>query len=389
MGDNTAMPEMSQEKYVISSEREKLFEEVKRELTFSAEVYSLGDRFEGLPSALAPIVMLDTTQVPGCHYSVGNPFLPIIHDLEENGASVGKKQRVKVSPETTILFEASTGNGWVAFSNVAQRLGYEHIVVMPDGLPESRYIHPEGRQVKVQRTPAKEYAVGMKKAQDALIGKNRLRLARKEKLYVSPNHAIDGANRTIQAMSELGRQLTNNLGELDQPLRVVISMGNGASLCGLGEYVKDHTVGAKVVATESFAYGGGYEQFAKLKGLLGYQDLFGIESDNSVLMGKFSAFGTNARIGIELPLQTRAMISNLIDDYILFTDDKVLSAYKTLHPGKDFVDNAQYLPNYSQLPHVLFEAYGNSTLANIAVASRFTNRNETVVAMAYDSRENY
>lgn len=378
----------SRESHTLLPEREQLFRIAEEKLHFPGQVYRLGERFEGLTPELAEITMLDVTQIPGCHYGARNIFVPIIRYLESMRDS-GGKNRMIVSPEKSILVEPSTGNGWVAFSDAAEILGYEHRVIMPDGLPEPRYHHPQGRKVEIIRTPKEEYAEGMPKQLQALMDQNRQRLAQGKKIYVCPNHAVNRSDIAVEAMSELGRQLIANLNELHDPLRVVVSMGNGASLCAVGEYVKKHSNNAKVVATESFAYGGGYDRFAKKVGRVSYRELFGVDPGDPALMAKFSVFGTNAPIGIEMPLQTRAMNSDLIDDYELFADDKVLQAYAELQPIEDHLKNGLNLPNYNKLPRVLFETYGNSTLANITVSRLFTGKGERVVAMAYDGRKQY
>ena len=382
------MKERPRENHALSPEREGIFRAAEEKLHFFGEVYRLGERFEGITPELADVAVLDVTKIPGCHYGARNIFVPIIHYLESM-RSIGGKGRMVVSPETAILVEPSTGNGWVAFSDAAEMLGYEHVVIMPDGLPEPRYHHPEGRKVEIIKTPKEEYAEGMPKQLQALMDQNKQRLKEKKKIYVSPNHAVNRSDIAVEAMSELGRQLISNLGELSEPLRVIVSMGNGASLCAVGEYVKKHSDNAKVVATESFAFGGGYDRFAKGKERMSYKQLFGIDIGNPALMAKFSTYGTNAPIGIKMPLHERAMNGGLIDDYVLFSDDKVLKAYRELWPREDHLNNALNLPNYSTLPHALVETYGNSTLANIAVASRFTCKGERVVAIAYDSRKQY
>ena len=371
------------------TERENLFKAAERDLRFDAQFYRLGDQFTDLPADLAEVNVIDVTKIPGCHYAVRNVFVPIIHHLELKGVRVGE-ERFQVNPDTSILVEPSTGNGWTAFSDAASYLGYEHVVVMPDGLPEARYKHPLGRKVEIIKTPTEDYALGMpRQMANMVVYDNIDRAKRGEKIYVSPNHAVSASDIAVEAMSEIGRQLLANLDGSDDPLRVVISMGNGASLCSIGEYVKKHREDTRVVATESFNFGGGYDRFAKIKDLPGYQELFGIEPGNSDLMAKFSTYGTNAPIGIELPLQTRAINGELIDKYALFTDSPVLRAYEKLQPGERCLNNAYKLPKYDRLPRVLYERYGNSTLANIAVASKFTVNGEQVVAMAYDGRENY
>ena len=369
--------------------REQLFAQAEKDLHFKANIYSLGSRFEGLVPELAGIFVLDVTKVPGCHYGLKNVFVPIIHDLETKGVMVDE-QPVAVSPESAILVEPSTGNGWVAFSDAAEALGYEHLVIMPGGLPEGRYKHPQNKEITIVKTPAEEYAAGMPKKMKELIKQNSERLAHGEKIYVTPNHPISAAEITIKTMSELGWQLLRKLGYQPLPLRVVVSMGNGASLCALGEYVKEYRPGSQVVATESFNYGGGYDVFARQKDLLSYKELYGIEPGNEALMNTFSAYGTNARIGIKLPLQERAMLGDLIDQYVLFTDVRALEKFVQLPSTTiQHMINVQQLPNYSNLPQSLIDTFGNSTLANIATASQFAERGELVVAMAYDGRGNY
>lgn len=367
---------------MLSPEREALFNEVETKLQFPIEVYRLGDRFAGLPRELAPIVILDVTKGRGCHYGVRNVFVPTIHDLE--GTKIVRKI---VSPETAILVESSSGNGWIAFSDAADALGYEHVVVMPDGLPEPRYKHPLGRDVEIIRTPKEKYVEGMPEALENLMKENRHRVRRGEMIYASPDHSVARADITVQTMSEIGHQFLEKLRQVDQPLRIVLSMGNGASICAVGGYLKDQ-VGAKVVATESPAYGGGYDRFAKNKGLPSYRELFGIDPGHPELMAHFSAYGTNAPFGKELVLQIRAM-DRVLNDYVLVEDDSVLRAFRQLRPGTDYLRNASDLPNRSRVPSILYDTYGNSTLANIVAASRYIDRGELVVAMAYDGRQNY
>lgn len=372
----------------LSDERQALFGEVERKLHFQADIYTLGERFEQLPDYLRNIVMLDVTKIPGCHYGLKNVFVPIIEHMEETGVEV-KNQHVEVIPENVILVEPSTGNGWVAFSDAAEALGYEHIVIMPEGLPEARYRDPKGRNVRIIKTPKEEYAAGMPKALRELLHENQERLSRGEKIFATPNHPVSAADITVETMSELGKQLIDQVGANTLPLRTVVSMGNGASICALGEYVKKHKSGSKVTATESLAYGGGYDRFAMQKGLPRYKDLFGIEPGNKKMMVTFKAFGTNAPIGIELPLQTRAIQGDLIDNYVLFTDNDAMKVFGDITSLLENLEQARKLPNYSSLPQALYDAYGNSTLANIATAVQYADKGELVVAMAYDGRENY
>lgn len=379
---------------ILSPAREQLFRKAERELYFPADIYRLGERFGELPPKFANTIVLDVTRISGCHYGAKNVFVPIIRNLEEHGVDITKKQHVPVSPDKTTLIEPSTGNGWVALADAARMLGYEYVVIMPDGLPEARYRHPDGEPVKIIRTPAEDYANGMPKALQALLNQNPRRLRNGEKIYVTPDHAVRGADITIQTMSELGRQVITYLGEPHGRIRIFASMGNGSSLCAIGGYLKRHS-GAKVIATESFAYGGGYDRFAKDRSSPSYKELYGMEPDSPHLMAKFSAYGTNVRFDKELPLQERAFRSGLIDSYELFSDAEVMTVYEELGPSENFLRNAVSLPNRDQLPRDLYEVYGNSTLGNFVVASQYIDEDEVEegeyenIVVAYDGRKNY
>ena len=379
--------------HILSPGREALFDQLEGEMLHEARVYRLTDRFPELPQNYQDIYVVDVTEIPGCHYGLRNVFVPIIRHLERTGVRVGE-EIVPVTPDTAILVEPSTGNGWVASSDAATRAGYEHIVVMPDGLPEARGRHPDGREVMIIRTPAALYARGMPRAMGELISQNRDRRARGDKIYVSPNHPIGAADITIEAMSELGRQALAGLEGEYRRLVVVVSMGNGASLWGLAGPIRESRPDAYITATESFACGTAYEEWRTRGGLhiQSYQERFGIEPATKEMMEAFSLLGTNAPIGVILPLQERAYAAGLVSRIQLVADDPVLAAYRKLRPGTLWQHNANMLPNLSDEPEELQAVFGNSTLANIAAAadeSMYWDGHRAFVVMAYDGRSQY
>jgi len=368
-------------RFQISEEREALFQKAVEELQHRIQVYHLNDRFD-LPPEYEGILAIDASKVPGCHYSVDNVFARIIRRLEEQGVKIGDKY-IQVTPENTILFESSSGNAWVAFVNAARKLGYECRVIMPDGLPEPRYQHPDGSKIDIIRTPKEEYVLGMPKKMKELVIQNRQRLAEGKKIFVSPNHSIYGADITVKAMGTMIDQLVEEYDGLVDKL--FVSMGNGASACGLGESVKAKFPTAKVYVTESFAYGGGWDKFAKRKGLPSYLELYGIEPGS--LMAHFKEIGTNAPIGIELPLQERAL--KIIDEYVLITNQDVLNAFKQTHPSLEKLERVHKLPKWDNAPAILYLNYGNSSLGNIMAAVHNLKPGETCAVTIYDGRSNY
>lgn len=255
---------------------------------------------------------------------------------------------------------------------------------------KARYRHPSGRFVEIIKTPKELYAKGMPIQLKSMLDSNRDRIKNGKKIYVSPNHAVAAGDITVATMAELGEQLVNLL-QPKRPLTVVASMRNRASLCALGEYVKNTTPQAQIIATESFAYGGGYDWFARQHGWRIYRDIYGFKPGDPTVLAGFKTWGTNVPIGVDLPLQARAIEGSLLNAYSLFVDNDVLEAHARIPVLLSMIEGIapQLLPNYSNLPACLTETFGNSTLANIAVAERAQAPRRITVAMAYDARDNY
>lgn len=396
---------------LVQDGRVALYEAIEAEFNYKPDIYRAGERFEDLPSDIAPLIFIDVTKVPGCHYGVGNLFLEIMKVIESEGVPVNR-QRIQVRPENTYVVEGSTGNGWVAAARTAVRLGYKFIGVMPDGMPAARYQYegfsnivcfdshnPDdileqkklcasidlafspGISVVIVKTPADQYALGMPRQIKAFLSQNRSRLEEEHRIYVSPDHSVQNAEITVKAMSKIGEEVVNSLGKQNLPTIVVASMGNGASVCAL------ENTGMALVVTESLNTGLWYDQFAALHDLESYNTRFGIDPANPSLMQKFITYGTNAPLEVLLPLQQRAL--QTVSGCVLFTESETLETFLRLGLENTYLQRVLQLPNYSLLPPVLQAAFGNSSLANIAVAKRFIEMGKEAAVMIYDGRENY
>jgi len=374
--------------FEIDDERQQLFDKLDGELKGNAEFYFLDERFpeEEFPE----IICIDVSQVEGCHYGHNNVFVPLIERLEKQGISIDGEVH-QVTPDKAILIEPSTGNGFIAFTKAAHLLGYETKVIMPDGMPEARYRGGENYAAEIIRTPAEKYARGMPERIEELIAQNRQRLKSGEKIFASPNHCIgESGDITVARMGLMVKQLDRWMGANYSGVigSLSVSVGNGSSLCGLGEAIKRLNPQTQVHATESFACGLYYNEFARNNGLDSYLKLYGIEPAADILMKHFTEYGTNAPIGIKFPLQKRGL--NIVDNVILCANHELLDAFNNgFNPSMKHFNQASRLPRWDKLPQRLHDHYGNSSLMNIAAAISVAEEDAAGIAMIYDGRDKY
>lgn len=376
--------------FPLSRERQKLFDDLDEELRGEVIVDNLGKKFN-LLSVYKRMFTINVSGNKGCHYGANNVFLAIIKFLEENGIPVGE-ERVEVNPDTSYIIESTSGNAGAACAITAKRLKYKKcILVIPNGLPEARYRALEELGAEVVRTERKQYVAGMPPKLLEFIKQNKERHKKGKKIFVSPNHSVGkSSNITVQRMGYIVEQFLEqyyekyDTGPID---KLFVTFGNGTSLYSFGKGLKNEFPDLQVIGTADFAYGGGYDQFAERKGLSSYEKLYGIKP--GTLRSHFKLLGANARIGVKLPLQERAFDEGIIDDYILCTHHDLLNAYKKLSPSSEQLQNALKLPHWDHAPTVLWQRFGNTSLANTMTAAQNLGEGEIGAVVIYDPRHLY
>ena len=371
--------------YKLSPPREAQYREFTNEPPAHIPIDRLGVLVENVPYPFSEVVGIDMSGIDGCHYGVKNIFPSIFYRYETQGLRVGEGIFYP-TPDKAIAGGTTTTNAGTAMVIAAERFGYEPLMVIPDNLPRARYRFMEDHNVHLIKT--RNYAKEMPDAVKALIAQNPERLARGEKVYMFEDHSVRNADITVEVMSKtIGSQVVKALGHLEG-LALVVAMGNGSSIQAIGQEVRMHIPESKVVAAESIAYGGGYNMFAAKNHLPTYRDLLGIDPGHPELMKVFRAYGSNAPIHVKLPLQQKS-IDEVVTDYALYLYDEVLAAYQKLGMGNAYSIFVESLPNYDRLPKSLYERYGNTSLANILIASQYVEQGLPAAAVLYDSRINY
>ncbi len=368
----------------MNEDRRALFEKIKTELVSKPKVYSLQlDVFE----ATNTVYVIDVSQQPGAHYR--GIFVHLIERLELQG--LRKDHMIlPVNPDTTILVEPTTGNGGEDFILAATKAGYEAWVVMPDGLPESRYRPMTALGGRVVRTPAKEYAEGMRQGLVRLLSENEVRLARRKKIFASPNHCAPEASASTTKL--MGKLIDSAHQKINAPVDfLVLAMGNGSSVYGPGKQAKTIWPETKVLAVESLASGLAFEKMYPGT----YKDRFGIDPAHARLLEQFKLYGTNAPLGVRLPAQERAIQERVVDELVLVSDDNVCAAYNKL--PKVSTENRRavsQLVRWDETQKILVAKnypFGNSSAACIGVALRELKgkQGKTALCMVYDRLDKY
>lgn len=387
-------------KTVIGEDRKELYINLKKEIVSKPQVYPL----EGVcsPESGNKVFVIDFSRQSGSHYR--GVFVHLIELLENKGVSIDKK-RYPVAPETAILVEPTTGNGGEDFIRAANALGYECHVVMPDGMPRARYrpmMELGGSEGTVIRTPKEDYAIGMRNKLAELISSNPIRIANGEKFYASPNHCCN--DRAAITTALMARMIDSYIDSFtSQPARgvdlAVFAMGNGSSVLGPGERVKELWPNARIHCVESLASGLFFNKFRHAHSIPDYKSLFGIETavyDNnraSPLMPAFSLYGTNSPLGVSLPSQDRAL-DGVVDDVVLVNDCRVNALHERLVSSVNARDQAKSLVFWDGIQEFLKEknySFGNSSAACVGVALRWLENkmNKTVLTVVYDGLDKY
>lgn len=378
--------------FKLTPERQQLFDIVEAATISSPRIYEL-NRLH-LPKN-NHIIVLDFSHQPGCHYR--GVFVKLIKHLEENGIKIDGETYL-VTPETAILAEASTGNAYEDFAIAANLLGYKDKVkvVMPDGLPEARYSPAKKYGVKIIKTPAQNYAIGMRDGLVRMLKTNSDRVSKGKLFSASPNHS--GKDTGEITTTHMGKMIDQLVEVYDEVIDfAVFGLGNGSSITGPGRRLIEESA-SDIYAVEPFATGLAYDMWRPGE----YKETFDIEPANKDLLKNFRIYGLNAPVckdtsqqGKILPLQTKA-IKEVVDRIILVNDAEVNSRFKKLKPSSMAKRNADGLVMWDKTQERLINEgynFGRSSAACIGAAlQEFSLKNlryTNALCIVYDDTSKY
>jgi len=150
----------------------------------------------------------------------------------------GAERDGKLTPDS-IIVEPSSGNTGIGLALVGRLKGYRVRIVMPENMSEERKKLIAALGAELVLTPADETIEGAVRKADELA-------AADANVYIPNQFANPDNARTHyeETAHELWRQMS---GEVDA---FVAGVGSGGTLQGVGQFLREHKPGVKIVAVE-------------------------------------------------------------------------------------------------------------------------------------------
>jgi cysteine synthase len=165
-------------------------------------------------------------------------YIALIKALELNG---------DIAPGDTLL-ETTSGSAGVSFAWVCRKLGYRAVVFMPAFVPAPRILEVRRLAAEVHLSDNREqYLLGCSLAMMAYYKKNlRAVRASGHNIYM-PNHSQDFL--TPRIFAQIMDEVQADIGD-DKIDYFIGGIGNGSTILGIGERLKELNPEAKVIAFE-------------------------------------------------------------------------------------------------------------------------------------------
>lgn len=313
-------------------------------------------RFE-LPNGNVILQKNETGNPTETHYD--RCYVELIQNLEQEG---------KITPGD-ILLETTSGSAGVSFAWVCKKLGYKAIVFMPAFVPEPRIVEVENLATAVHLSDDKNlYLLACAENMVKYYKENLRSVRRSGKNIFMPNHSQDFLTPKTFAkiMDEVATQADGRAVDY-----FIGGIGNGSTLLGVGERIKQINPNSKIVAFEPVSACPFYKRHRKQWGKVGP-----VLVDDSDVPDDYSFHrlpGTGSYGNVDFPFMDIAFQKNIIDDICPVPDGKIL-------------DSVTY-------NHALDEEYklGNSSLVSRYIAEALAEKisNSTILILAYDRADRY
>ncbi len=164
----------------------------------------------------------------------------------------------QISPETTTIIEATSGNTGIGLAMVCAARGYRLVITMPESMSLERRALLRAYGAKLVLTPAADGMGG------AIAKANELAA---QDGYFMPRQFDNLANPKIHRETTAQEIWRDTDGQVDI---VVAGIGTGGTITGVGEVLKSKKEGVQIVAVEpadSPVFSGGEKGPHKLQGL--------------------------------------------------------------------------------------------------------------------------
>lgn len=182
----------------------------------------------------------DATEQPtGSHYFP--VYVELFETLERSG---------EIDPDEHFIVETTTGNAGAAAAHVADRLGYDILIFMPENMPDGRiadvrsYLGPDS---ELQFTEEGTYVCGMVRHLKRFLATHRDGYRGKE-LFAMDHSRRPESVRAIRKATEV--LLDEHLDPATTIDACVLALGNGTTFSGVGEAAREHFSDVTLVGVE-------------------------------------------------------------------------------------------------------------------------------------------
>lgn len=201
----------------------------------------------------------------------------------------------------TIILEPTSGNTGIALAFVAAARGYQCALVMPDTMSMERRLLLKAYGAALILTPGAEGMKGaIRKAEEMAAADSR---------YFIPQQFQNPANPAVHRRTTAEEIWRDTDGQVDI---VVAGIGTGGTITGIGEVLKAHKPGLRMVAVEpadSPVLSGGKPGPHKIQGIGGgfvpdilntgiYDEIVQVTNDQAFAMARRSAVEEGLLVGI-------------------------------------------------------------------------------------------
>lgn len=273
-------------------------------------------------------------------------------------------------PGMTVL-ETTSGSAGVSFAAIGTALGYECLVMIPEGGEKAReYAIVEAGGILIP-TPKEDYVKAFKREVVKFLAKRR----REGRPVVYLNHSM-GPNETENevttgALAEIGEELLRDLLTLDYFFAAV---GNGSSILGPGRVLKGRS---RIVTFEPFQSGVAFEILYPGE----YERMYRITPGR---LSRHRLPGMSYQ-GIDFPhIRIAFTEEKFVERTWLVSDSRTDEEYRE----RTGLSLTRDLPHWDSIE---LPDFGRSTRAGVAVALELAKEveNKTIVLLAYDKADRY
>lgn len=291
----------------------------------------------------------------GSHYD--RVYIDLFQHYEKEG---------KIQPGQEV-FETTSGSAGVSFAGIANELGYQPTVAIPEEVPQARIdaLEQAGARVKITHD---DYVNGFKEWIQTYQEENP------DAYFLNHSMGPRGTNneQTLSALERIAHEINEEM----EPDIFVPAVGNGSSILGPARGLE-----SRVVGFESIQSAVAYSMLNN-----DYRDQFGIEPGT---LDFHNMPGTSYQ-GIPFPHILNAVNNNHLDDVRLVSSHAMDNNYhdRKREEGFDGTTCPGSLPHWEDISA---PGLGKSTRAGIAVAQELANEVEEmdIVTLGYDSSERY